>query len=327
MRFAFLAAILVLAAVAVLGPETKSSLAGPNCAVDATIDSEEQEFLRLINQHRQQNGLRPLQLSDTLNRAAAWKSQHLADYGYFAHDDTPIGRTWVQRLRDCGYSYNTWLGENIAAGNATAAGVFDQWRSSPGHNANMLSGNFNAIGIGRAYSATSPHGWYWTTDFGGVSDGYTPPPPPSPTPSPTATASPSPTATTPPTPAGPDSDGDGCSDDAELGPSPGRGGQRDPASPWDFFDTPDENNLRDAEVTGADLFRVLGRFGTTDNEGRATISRASDLFSPPPATGYHPAFDRGDVVGPHAWNRGPADGAVTASDIFALVAQFGHSCR
>jgi uncharacterized protein YraI len=35
----------------------------------------------------------------------------------------------------------------------------------------MLNGNFGAIGIGRAYDPASPYGWYWTTVFGGESDG------------------------------------------------------------------------------------------------------------------------------------------------------------
>ncbi len=144
-----------------------------NCTVDASIDTQEQEFLRLINQYRQQNGRGALKLSTTLNRAAAWKSQDMAINGYVAHDDTPISRTWLQRIRDCGYGYNAWIGENIAVGNGDAAATFEQWRGSPGHNDNMLGSNYTAIGIGRAYNADSQYGWYWTTEFGSVSDGYT----------------------------------------------------------------------------------------------------------------------------------------------------------
>jgi len=160
-----------------------------NCAVDASIDSQEQEFLRIINDHRQQNGRAALKLSSTLNSAAAWKSLNMATNGYVAHDDTPIGRTWIQRIRDCGYTYNAWIGENIAVGNGDAATTFEQWRGSPGHNDNMLGQNYTAIGIGRAYNATSQYGWYWTTEFGSVSDGYT-----ASTPTPTA---PAPTAPPP----------------------------------------------------------------------------------------------------------------------------------
>ncbi len=147
-----------------------------------------------------------------------------------------------------------------------------------------------------------------------------------PTPTPTATPTDTPTAALTPTPTatptaepGIDSDSDGCTDAQELGPDPSLGGLRDPSNLWDFFDTPDLASSRDKDITGADLFRVLARFGT---EGDPLL----DPFSPPPATGYHPAYDRGALVGPNPWNLGPADGTVTAADIFAIIAQFGHSC-
>ncbi|HZP56342.1 MAG TPA: CAP domain-containing protein [Dehalococcoidia bacterium] len=141
-----------------------------DCTVDPSLDSEERAFLTLINNYRVQNGLAPLTLSYGLSRASAWKSKDMAANRYFAHDD--LTRTWVDRIRDCGYGYNTWLGENIAAGYTTAQQAFDAWRNSPGHNANMLGANYTTIGIGRYYDASSPYGWYWTTDFGGVSDGF-----------------------------------------------------------------------------------------------------------------------------------------------------------
>jgi hypothetical protein len=94
----------------------------------------------------------------------------MAANNYFAHDD--LTRTWVQRVRDCGYSYNTYIGENIAAGNSSAQATFNQWKNSPGHNANMLSANFNAIGIGRAFQASATYDWYWSTEFGGYEDGW-----------------------------------------------------------------------------------------------------------------------------------------------------------
>lgn len=172
-------AALVVAAMTALAAAGKPALAGPSCDIDQTsssIDGQEEEMFRLINEYRRNNGLGPLQLSNTLNESAAWKSKDMADNSYFAHDDTPIGRSWIQRFHDCGYGYNTFTGEIIAAGDGTAAGTFEQWRGSAGHSANMLNSNYGAIGIGRAYNASSPHDWYWTADFGGVADGYTPAP-------------------------------------------------------------------------------------------------------------------------------------------------------
>lgn len=301
---------LVLAALAVgalTGWSARPSVAGPNCTVDASIDTEEAQFFVLINQHRANNGLPALQLSDTLNKAAAWKSKDMADYNYFDHHDVPIDRTWDQRVRDCGYTYAVYIGENIAAGNSTAQATFNQWLNSPLHNENMLKTNYTAIGIGRAYNASSTYDWYWTTDFGGYADGYSGP------------ASPTPTRTpTPPLPpaSGIDSDGDGCDDAYENGANVPYGGGRDPNNPWDFFDTPDAANVRDAAVTVADMSRVVGRFGSTG-------SMAIPLFTQPAAPPvYHTAFDRS----PNGAVSGGPNGSVTAADISVMVAQFGHSC-
>jgi uncharacterized protein YkwD len=208
------AALLAIALAAAFAVTATRTIAGPNCTTDhAAIDAEEAEFLRLINEYRAQNGVQQLAVSDTLSRAAAWKSQHMGEEGYFAHDDTPIGRSWIDRIRDCGYSYNTWIGENIAAGNESAALTFEQWRTSPGHNANMLNANYNAIGIGRDFTDGSTYGWYWSTEFGGYADA--PPPTSTPTRTPTRTATPPHTpdgtsgGTPPAPPPGPgDPDGD-----------------------------------------------------------------------------------------------------------------------
>jgi uncharacterized protein YkwD len=170
LRAAFCAAIVLAFVTSGLAFEAPMMLEAAGCNADETIDAEEQAFLKLINQHRAANGRAPLGLSYTLSRAAAWKSYDLGVNRYFAHDD--LDRSWSQRIRDCGYRYNTYLGENIAAGVSSAQSAFDLWRNSSGHNANMLGANYTTIGIGRAYVAGSPYGWYWTTEFGGIDDGY-----------------------------------------------------------------------------------------------------------------------------------------------------------
>jgi uncharacterized protein YkwD len=168
---AALAAILAVAvAFAVANNTAPRTFAAGDCTVDATMDSEEQAFLVLINNYRAQNNLPPLVASYMLTKASAWKSKDLGTNNYFAHDD--LTRTWVQRIRDCGYGFNTYLGENIAAGYTTAQQVFDGWKNSPGHNANMLGASYTSIGIGRYVVQGSTYGWYWTTDFGGFSDGW-----------------------------------------------------------------------------------------------------------------------------------------------------------
>ena len=69
-----------------------------------------------------------------------------------------------------GYSYNTNKGENIAAGQSTAALVMGAWKASPGHDANMLSAAYKVIGVSFYTLSGSPYTYYWTTDFGGYVD-------------------------------------------------------------------------------------------------------------------------------------------------------------
>jgi uncharacterized protein YkwD len=162
----------------------------------SALDGEESAVLDLINQYRSANGLGTLSQNGTLNNAARWMSDDMASNNYFSHTDSQ-GRDPFVRLADFGYTYNTWKGENLAAGIDSAQEAFDLWKGSPGHNANMLNPNFTVIGIARSYGPSSTFGWYWSTDFGGQGD-YVPPPPPPP---PAPTEAPAPPAAVPQPPA------------------------------------------------------------------------------------------------------------------------------
>jgi uncharacterized protein YkwD len=149
--------------------------AAQNCdtpAADQTQDAHEQAFLVEINKYRGQNGLVPLTLNPSLTRAATWMAQDMASYNYFSHTDR-LGRQWDQRMAQCDVATvngAAYWSENIAAWYDTGPAVFDGWKNSPGHNANMLNANFRSIGIARIASTlptagnTTP-GFYWVTDF------------------------------------------------------------------------------------------------------------------------------------------------------------------
>jgi uncharacterized protein YkwD len=95
-------------------------------------------------------------------------SVDMATKNYFSHTDS-IKRDPFTRMASFGYKLAS-NGENIAAGNSSAQATFTQWKNSAGHNANMLSGSYKVIGIGRAYNVLSTYKWYWTTDFGSIID-------------------------------------------------------------------------------------------------------------------------------------------------------------
>ncbi|HLF77788.1 MAG TPA: CAP domain-containing protein [Dehalococcoidia bacterium] len=167
---AALAAAIALPLLLTSAQSPRPAEALTNCSVtDQTFDSEEQQFLTLINQYRAQNGLGALTASTNLNRAASWLANDMAIKNYMSHTDS-LGRSLGPRLQQCDTFYSS-AAENIAAGYTTAASVFNGWRNSSGHNVNMLGAAYKQIGIARVYGASSTYGWYWATDFSSVDDG------------------------------------------------------------------------------------------------------------------------------------------------------------
>jgi uncharacterized protein YkwD len=150
--------------------------------VEAGPQDVAQAFLAIINQYRSQSGQcwdmsasawvswpvsasRNLTLSTPLNNASVYHSQFMADHDCFEH--VCPGEADVRtRIEQAGYTGWTSYGENIAAGYETPEAAFEGWRNSPGHNRNMLTCQFEEIGVGRVYDPGDQYLWYWTTDFG-----------------------------------------------------------------------------------------------------------------------------------------------------------------
>lgn len=75
-------------------------------------------------------------------------------------------------MREAEYTYNTTLGENIAAGSEIARLLFEQWKSNQGHNSNMLSKDFKVLGIGSAYNPNSDSFPSTSTQFPDSTTGF-----------------------------------------------------------------------------------------------------------------------------------------------------------
>ena len=124
----------------------------------SSVTSFEQEVIRLVNEIRTENGLRPLTYDWELSRVARYKSQDMKDNKYFSHT-SPVYGSPFQMMKSFGISYRS-AGENIAKGYATAEAVIEGWMNSSGHRANILNSSFTHIGVG--YVA---EGRYWTQMF------------------------------------------------------------------------------------------------------------------------------------------------------------------
>ena len=127
------------------------------------LDEFEAEVLRLTNAFRVANGREPLRTDDRLNDAADDWSTEMALGDFFRHSS--VGRELDER----NYDWVSW-GENIAAGYSTPESVVNGWINSPGHRANMLSDNFQEIGIGYFHlendNGRVNYNHYWTQVFG-----------------------------------------------------------------------------------------------------------------------------------------------------------------
>jgi hypothetical protein len=214
------------------------------------LDAEETAVLAQINAYRAANGIGPLTASPLLDAVAYDHSADMAARQYFDHV-TPEGASPFDRMRSAGYDGGA-MGENLAAGNADAGATFEQWRTSPHHNAAMLNGAYHVIGIGRVNAPGTQYQYYWTTVFGDQADASvhvapvaTPPapvaaplaPPPStPTASTTAApaASPAPAGAAPAGAAGTD-EGDDDSDGDEAAPTAAPQPTGEDAPPVEFL--------------------------------------------------------------------------------------------
>ena len=119
---------------------------------DKFMAEVEQAIYSKVNEERAKAGMASLSYNYTMETYARIKSQDMGDRGYFEHKD-PEGNLITVTMQQNGVSYRSW-GENIAyiSGvndpQALATQFMTNWMNSSGHRANILSANFDSIGIG-----------------------------------------------------------------------------------------------------------------------------------------------------------------------------------
>lgn len=119
-----------------------------------------EEFMELVNNHRQKIGLRPLIHDDGVGTIARTHSENMATGKVaFGHDGFSE-RCKAARLELGG---GNWCGENVAMGQKTPADAFTSWMNSPGHKANIEQSRATHSGFG--YAKNSSGRYYWTHVF------------------------------------------------------------------------------------------------------------------------------------------------------------------
>jgi uncharacterized protein YkwD len=122
---------------------------------DAATAADEEEVLRLINEHRAAGAhcgehgayaaTHPLTMEPRLRCAARAHTVDMAEREYFDHY-SPEGDGPSERIAATGYTSGTW-GENIARRSGAEA-VVNAWMASDGHCRNIMNDSFQDIGVG-----------------------------------------------------------------------------------------------------------------------------------------------------------------------------------
>ncbi|MCL6589921.1 MAG: hypothetical protein K6U80_08210 [Firmicutes bacterium] len=139
-------------------PRPAAPLPAPNPG--SGLSAEEAKMVNLVNQERQNQGIRPLGVNPALIQLARQKSQDMINLNYFGHTSPTYGSPF-DMMRKAGIAFKTG-GENIA-GAATTESAHRSLMNSPGHRANILNPAFTQIGIGIA--SGSVYGLIFTQMF------------------------------------------------------------------------------------------------------------------------------------------------------------------
>lgn len=139
-------------------PAPAPALAAAPAPSVARVSNVQDSVVRSVNHHRAQAGRAAVVVDARLTAAAQGHSDDIARRQSMTHVGAG-GTDGGQRISSAGYRWSTW-GENVAAGQSTAADVVSAWFASPGHRANILHGGVANIGV--AATKGSNGVVYWT---------------------------------------------------------------------------------------------------------------------------------------------------------------------
>ncbi len=101
-----------------------------------------------------------LQWNEALERAAAVQARDMARAGDISHTGAD-GSSVAQRVTTQGFVWSN-LGENVAAGSATASATLVQWMNSPGHCRNIMNPVFTEVAVAQQGNPGSTYKNFWT---------------------------------------------------------------------------------------------------------------------------------------------------------------------
>jgi uncharacterized YkwD family protein len=129
----------------ILDIPASAAASAPTTTANSSVGAYAAQVAQIVNQERQKAGLAPLTLDAELSSVAMAKAKDMIQKNYFSHTSPTYGSPF-DMMRSFGISY-TAAGENIAKGQTSPQAVMNDWMNSDGHRANILSSNYDSIGV------------------------------------------------------------------------------------------------------------------------------------------------------------------------------------
>jgi uncharacterized protein YkwD len=167
-----LGAFMSLSVALLFSLQDASSILAGEARSDVDFDAAARRVIDLTNQFRQKEGRRSRELTpnEELSRSARYFADYMAQTDKYGH--TADGKQPAERAKEFGYKYCI-VAENIAwdlktSGFTTeglAESLFNGWKNSPEHRANMLDPDVYDIGVAIARSEKTGR-YYGVQEFG-----------------------------------------------------------------------------------------------------------------------------------------------------------------
>ncbi len=125
-----------------------------SCGLNASL----QELFTLVNEARTDLGVTALMPSEALQNGAVAHSLKMARDGFLSHDG------FIDEISLYGFVGSNF-GQNVANMYQTPVAVFNGWRSSSGHWANITRASYTAMGVGCVLDRFGVP--WWTQNFSG----------------------------------------------------------------------------------------------------------------------------------------------------------------
>lgn len=104
-----------------------------------------QEIINQTNTYRKSQGLPALKDDPQLTKAATDAAKDMVSKGYFSHVSSDGKNPW-DWIKGSGYPYS-YSGQNLAKDFSSATDTLAAWKASPNHNKNLLSKNYQDVGV------------------------------------------------------------------------------------------------------------------------------------------------------------------------------------